>query len=96
MRRFKNAIERRRECDILTRYNFCIDSMPQDDQDDLDKNTLQRIEKKVKCVKLFQAYDLTTMLIEVSHDYVRCMNKMLFDSTLQDMDEEEKAKYPVL
>lgn len=61
--------------------------MPVQDLSDLDTEQKRRLESLAKTKKL-ENLDATALLGEVNYDYMRTMNKIIFDKYLADEDEE--------
>lgn len=79
VKRIANALKLRNISDSLIKYNYLIDSMPIEDQVEMDNNQKKRIEMLVRVVKSFSHTDITPLLLEVFYDYQRIMNKIIFD-----------------
>ena len=96
VKRIRYAIERRRKCDILTRYNLIVDCMSLKEAGEFDKSVQTRIEQNVHSVKCFAKVNLSHLIMEANQDYGRCMNKIIFDHYLKETDKEDKEKEQIL
>jgi dynein heavy chain len=79
--------------DSLIRYNHYIDNMPTQDLVDLDTEQKRRLEHLAKTKKL-EAAETTGLIMEVNNDYLRTMNKIIFDTYLEESIKEEDELYP--
>ena len=83
-----SAHKRRKETEAILRYHLYIDSMPIDETDPLDEAQLERVrDLSINTNKLIQNEDhlnVASVVQEVSTDYSRTLNKILFDMNLKD------------
>lgn len=79
--RVATAHRERIKVDSLIRYNYYIDNMPIQDLNDLDAEQKRRLEMLTRTKKL-EGIDPTPLLMDVSYEYSRTMNKIIFDKYL--------------
>jgi len=97
--RIQNAFQERIHADAIIRYNYYIDNMPTQDLNELDSEQQRRLEilatntRKLREGKM----ELTPLKLEVSNDYYRTMNKIIFDKYLDVCSEDlldQKLRLP--
>lgn len=67
--------------------------MPTQDLSELDTEQKRRLEHLAKNKKL-ESVETTQLLMEVNQDYLRTMNKIIFDNYLENTLKEEDESYP--
>ncbi|CAD8156782.1 unnamed protein product [Paramecium pentaurelia] len=87
VKRLGTALKNREHADSRVRYNYFIDGMPIQDLSELDTEQKRRLEQLAKTKKL-ENLDTTALIAEVNYDYMRTMNKIIFDRYLEYEDEE--------
>ncbi|CAD7932621.1 unnamed protein product [Amoebophrya sp. A25] len=95
-KRVSTCHQKRRYAESLLKYNFCIDQMPADKVSTCPQHVLERIGDTACNTSYLKEdrheLDLTTLEKEVSTDYSRAMNKIIFD----DVVSQEKEKHLLL
>ncbi len=81
--RLANAFQQRKYADSIIRYNYYVDNMPFQDLSELDTEQKKRIETLAKTKKL-EEMETTNLILEVSNDFARTMNKIIFDTFLEE------------
>jgi len=86
-RRFAAAHQKRRNADALIKYNYYIDNMPKHQIPEIDVEQTNRVltmTQNTKALRGKSSADTTTLLNEVSTDFAKTMNKIIFDKHCSD------------
>ncbi|KAL4440889.1 hypothetical protein ABPG74_009302 [Tetrahymena malaccensis] len=86
--RLANAFQQRVYTDSIIRYNFYIDNMPTQDLSELDTEQKKRIADLAKTTKI-EDLDTTALIADVNMDFSRTMNKIIFDTFLEECQDSE-------
>eukprot|EP00755_Sulcionema_specki_P029075 Sspe_Gene.17654::Locus_6284_Transcript_1_1_Confidence_1.000_Length_4893::g.17654::m.17654/K10408/DNAH; dynein heavy chain, axonemal len=95
-KRVVEAHRLRRRTESILRYHLYIDSMPIDESEPLDEAQLERIrDLSINTNLLLQNeenLDVASVVQEVSTDYSRTLNRILFDVNIKDPSQAELFK----
>jgi len=86
VKRFKHAYQTRLYADSLIKYNYYIENMPSGGITELDHEKINRIlilTQNTKALRGKSSAD-TTLLNEINLDFVKTMNKIIFDKHLKE------------
>ncbi|DAZ96773.1 TPA: hypothetical protein N0F65_005771 [Lagenidium giganteum] len=86
-KRLKTAVERRNQAEALLRMALYIESMPINPDVQLDSDTISNIISLTLSSSKVSS-NTSNLLEEVNNDYMHTMNKIIFETTMDDLTQE--------
>ena len=86
----------RRDAEALLRYNLYIDSMPTTELPPMTQAAVNRILSYATPSPSAELPLLSTLLSQISIDYARAMNKIIFDTNRKDPDQHDQFAFLTL